>query len=107
MTEIDGLRPGDVVEARGRVERSGEIAWEMPSVKIIIPALEVGNQVRWWRARPSPGFQHAQVLSVEREGDKAWIWLRVRGEWPRVTMEAGELERIGDLKNVGAQNDVQ
>ena len=94
---FQGLRFGDTVTAIGRVDAFQRIEWDVNSIRMVRPSIQQGDQVRWRvAADPEAGCRYGHVLAVNKDGESLWCWVQERGKWPRVTLEAAELERIGD-----------
>lgn len=105
--KIPTYHPGDIVLAKGKVERSahddsvyvrfGE-SGECPQLcaadiaKVLRHAISVGNRVSWSEVEHRVG----EVLAVNPDpaNDKIWLWIKEDGHWPRVTCELAEVTRL-------------
>ncbi|ESZ63740.1 hypothetical protein NL532_31930 [Mesorhizobium sp. C120A] len=112
MTEkIPTYRPGDVVLAMGKVERSthdSSIYVRFPSgecpqlsdvdiTKVVRHAIKIGDPVSWPVDRSVVNGRRlkGQVLAVNPEpgNDIVWLWVQEDGR-TRVTLNAAEVTRL-------------
>lgn len=97
--DFKNCRHGDVVEGRGFFSETYKaIEWDVSSIKIIEPRLAPKDQVKWF---DQGEWRYGEVLAVQRDNTKTWVWLQECGKWPRLTRDAKELTRVHPLSAGG------